>query len=145
LRKSEQNITSPEHVVVGPEERARFLTELHRKTFAQAEIPSEVSRLVTKEKATRASANTDLKGAAVLVQQPKPEEQQQRVAAMEQQLLESIPVEDSDLQALASERARQVQLYLIQSGKVEAERVYLAQSGDQSESNKGSRVYLQLH
>lgn len=145
LRKSEQSITSPEQIVVSPEERQRFLTELYRKSVTQTAGPANGSQSALKESIIKTSVGTEAKGASILMQQPKPDERQQLLTALEQELLNSISVEDSDLRALASERARQVQLYLIESGKVEAERVYLTRSGEQAASNKGSRVYLQLH
>ena len=64
---------------------------------------------------------------------------------MEQALLERVRVEEADLAALAAARAKTVREYLAQSGKVEPERLFLAerQSGG-SLKLEGSRVYLQL-
>jgi hypothetical protein len=64
--------------------------------------------------------------------------------AMELALMELIPVTQSDLQALAGERAKAVREYLLQSGKVEAERLFLTEHQGDSARAEGSRAYLQL-
>lgn len=63
---------------------------------------------------------------------------------MEQLLLSSISIGESDYQALASARARSVRDYLLQSGKVEAERLFLVDTQAGGVKNEGSRAYLQL-
>jgi len=45
---------------------------------------------------------------------------------------------------LASERARRVKDYILQSGQVEAERILIAEKPDDTKPAKGSRVYLHL-
>ena len=142
LRKSEQSLISPERVVVSPEERSRFVADLYRRFAVQTQTSAERSQPLIK--LATASAKVE-KGAALLVQQPKPEEQKEQVTAMESELLESMIIDESDLQALAAERARQVQMYLLEAGKVEPERVYLTRTTEPAASSKGSRVYLQLH
>ncbi len=142
LRKSEQSIVSSERVVVSPDERPRFLTDLYRKFAVQDQPNRDRSRPAIK--LATASAKVE-KGAALLILQAKPEEQKEQLTAMESELLESMVVDASDLQTLAGERARQVQMYLLEAGKVEPERVYLTRATEPAASNKGSRVYLQLH
>jgi hypothetical protein len=55
-------------------------------------------------------------------------------------LLVTIPVNESDLDALAIRRAKAVQAYLLQSDKVAAARLFLKDT----RRNDGSRVYLQF-
>lgn len=142
LRKSEQSTIAPEQMSVTPEERARFLTDLHKKTVTETPISSDAGRPAIRPAAVRGSARTEQKGAAVLIQQPTPEEQQQALAAIERELIDTMPVEDSDLQTLASERARRVQLHLIRSGKVDSDRVYLMQQ--EGAGTNGARAVLHL-
>ena len=47
---------------------------------------------------------------------------------METLLKATIPIADADFQALAAERAKAVRAYLLQTGKVEAERLFLAEN-----------------
>jgi hypothetical protein len=59
----------------------------------------------------------------------------------ERELLETVEIEPEALWTLAGERARNVKAYLIQTGKVEPERITEASRGA---SSKGSRAYLWL-
>jgi hypothetical protein len=61
---------------------------------------------------------------------------------MEVLLLASIPISDGDLETLAADRAKAVRAYILQSGKVEDTRLFLAQTGGVRPD--GSRVYLQF-
>ena len=57
---------------------------------------------------------------------------------------QTIELSSSDYRVLAEARANAVKDYLLQSGKVEAERLFLADSCGSSASTNGSRVYLHL-
>ncbi len=144
LRKSEQSTMTPEQMRIAPEERSRFLNELHKKIIGETPIPADAGRPAIRTAAVRGSSKTEMKGASILIQQPTPEEQQELLAGIERQLLEAMVVEDSDLQALASERARKVQFYLIQTGKVNSDRVYLMQSEQGTTATNGARAVLHL-
>jgi hypothetical protein len=63
---------------------------------------------------------------------------------LEGQLLDTVEISESDFSLLANERARHVKDYLLQTGKVEAERVFLAEKAEDAKAAKGSRVYLHL-
>ena len=63
---------------------------------------------------------------------------------MEQVLLDNITINDSDFRALAAERSKAVREYILKSGKVEAERLFLAETSSGGVKSEGSRVYLQL-
>jgi hypothetical protein len=63
---------------------------------------------------------------------------------MEALLLATIPVTDGDFEALASERAKAVRAYILQTGKVEATRLFLAENQTGGVRSDGSRVYLQF-
>jgi len=69
---------------------------------------------------------------------PTPEQE------IEQLLLNKIVVSDGDLEALAAERAKAVRAYLLQSGKVEAERLFITESQPGGVKTNGSKVFLQL-
>ena len=59
-------------------------------------------------------------------------------------LLATIPVTDGDFEALASDRAKAVRAYILQTGKVEATRLFLAENQTGGVRPDGSRVYLQF-
>jgi hypothetical protein len=59
-------------------------------------------------------------------------------------LLATYPVTDADLETLAAARAQAVQTYLLQSGKVEAARLFLKSASAGGLRQDGSRVYLQF-
>jgi hypothetical protein len=59
-------------------------------------------------------------------------------------LLATYPVGAADLETLAASRAKAAQTYLIQTGKVEAARVFLKASTPDTLRRDGSRTYLQF-
>ena len=63
---------------------------------------------------------------------------------IEQALLNSIAVSDSDFASLASDRAKAVRDYILQTGKVEAERVFITETQPGGVKTNGSKVYLEL-
>jgi hypothetical protein len=63
---------------------------------------------------------------------------------MEAVLLATFPVSQDDLETLAANRAKTVQAYLLQTGKVEASRLFLKESQAGGLRGDGSRVYLQF-
>ncbi len=65
-------------------------------------------------------------------------------ATLEPQLLATYPVTDADLTTLAAERARAVQAYLLQSGKLAAARLFPKNDSGASLRRQGSRAYLQF-
>jgi hypothetical protein len=58
----------------------------------------------------------------------------------ERELLEAVAIEPDALPTLAIERARNVKAYLLQTGKVEPQRI----TESARRSSKGSRVYVRL-
>jgi hypothetical protein len=64
--------------------------------------------------------------------------------SMEVLLLASIPITDNDLEELASDRAKVVRAYILQTGKVEAGRLFLSENQAGGVKTNGSRVYLQF-
>jgi hypothetical protein len=59
-------------------------------------------------------------------------------------LADSMDVTVDDLRAQASARAVRVRDYLIGTGHIAAERLFLAQGSDAAKLNKGPRVFLSL-
>jgi hypothetical protein len=87
------------------------------------------------------------KGATALLSQPRSTPglaAGQTTRELENQVLETIEVTDSDLSFLAAERARRIKEYVLQSGQVEAERVAVAEKPDESKPAQGTRAMLHL-
>ena len=63
---------------------------------------------------------------------------------MEAVLLVTFPVSPGDLETLAASRAKVVQAYILQTGKVEASRLFLKAGTAEGVRSDGSRVYLQF-
>jgi hypothetical protein len=59
-------------------------------------------------------------------------------------VLNSIPITDSEFEALASDRAKAVRAYILRTGKVEPERLFLTESQPGGAKTQGARTYLQL-
>lgn len=65
------------------------------------------------------------------------------LAEMTDRLAETMTVTDNDLRALAADRAQRVRDYFLKEGKIEPERLFLAQ-GKEAKVNHGPRVFLSL-
>ena len=63
---------------------------------------------------------------------------------MEALLLATIPISDGDLETLATDRAKAVRAYILQTGKVEDTRLFLTENQTGGVRSDGSRVYLQF-
>ena len=160
LRKSEQATNSVAQVVLTPDTRARWVKKIYAEALAGKKITPELiaantnlaayaakvlpRKLAGEKGATklRQFTKTPAKSSAAvstfqtkLVPPPDP---------MEAVLLATFSVNETDLETLATDRARAVQAYLLQSGKVEAFRLFLKRGQADSLRRNGSRVYLQF-
>jgi hypothetical protein len=162
LRKSERATTTPDQFTLSPEEHSAWVKKLYVEALDKgvinvafiaantnlaalaAQIPSRSSRI---EK----GATLLMKGlpatspkpsqAAGVSHQPKPAAPTDPMEAL---LLATIPVSDGDFEALASDRAKAVRAHLLQTGKIEAARLFLTENQTGSVRSDGSRVYLQF-
>jgi hypothetical protein len=163
LRKDEQATNTVDQLVLAPDERGRWIKTIYNEALAAgkitpeliaantnlaayaAAIPATTTRSSVPEKgATRlmnAARDTSDKSAAAVVYQTKLVPPPDPTEAV---LLATYPVTDADLNALAARRAKAVQDYLIQSGKVTAARLFLKQGESETLRKDGSRVYLQF-
>jgi Domain of Unknown Function (DUF748) len=162
LGKSERATTTPDQITLTPEERAAWVKKLYSEALDKGVINAAFiaantnlmaiaaqisSRSVENEKsATRlmqrssATAPKSSKAAATA-------HQAQPIASADPKeilLLATIPVTDGDFEALASDRAKAVRAYILQTGKVEAARLFLAENQTGGVRPDGSRVYLQF-
>jgi hypothetical protein len=63
---------------------------------------------------------------------------------MEQVLVAIMQVNPGDLETLAADRAKAVRAYILETGKVEASRLFLKANESGGVRSDGSRVYLPL-
>lgn len=63
---------------------------------------------------------------------------------MERELFQTISLTEEDFRALATARAGRVRQYILDSGRVEAERLFLKEPAAGGATTNGSRVWLHL-
>jgi len=158
LRKSEQATNSVDQIVLDPEVRAAWVSKLYGQAVSAGKITPELIAANTNLAAFVAQVappkSNDKKGSSLLMRQEVTGDSTAAAAtyhtklvppptAQEALLLATYPVTESDLEALAAARAKAVQNYLLQSGKVEASRLFLTTKGGVLRSD-GSRAYLQF-
>jgi hypothetical protein len=160
LRKSVRATNSVDQVVVPADERERYVEKLFREAFAAKKItPALVaanSNLVAYAAEQLARQPSVKKGAAVLLsRRPKAAGQTGNAAKpvtkldppptpSEALLLATFPVNEADFEALAARRARAVQAYLLDTGKVEPARIFVTVGGAETLRRDGSRAYLEF-
>jgi hypothetical protein len=162
LRTSERAATTPGQVAVTPEQHAAWVKKLYNEAVGKgvinaafiaantnliaiaAQIPSRSGKIEKEAtllmKGSPTAAPKTSKAAGVS-HQTKPAA---LTDPMETLLLATIPVTDGDFEALASDRAKAVRAYILQTGKVEAARLFLAENQTGGVKANGSRVYLQF-
>ncbi len=162
LRKSERAATTPDQLTLTPEEYAAWVKKLYSEAVGKGVInPAFIAahtNLAAVAAQIKPSSSAPVKDATLLMQSAPSAASKSSQAAtavaptkasvsadpMEIVLMATIPVTDADFQALADERAKAVRAYLLQTGKVEAGRLFLAGNKTGGVKSDGSRVYLQF-
>lgn len=167
LRKSERANTNADQLILTPAERTHWLKKLYATALEKGEIKlptGETNQPSAAPGQTAAGPLASLrvgeleKGATLLGEKQKPavpplpapapgpaKSKSAAIAdALEQALLESITITDEDFRQLAAARAKAACDYLLQHGKVEGARVFLAEAASSAVKSLGSRDNLQL-
>jgi hypothetical protein len=164
LGKAERTTMTPDQIVLTPGERASLVKKLFGEAQAAGKITPELVAANTNLATAIAQLNSRrasiTKGAQLLMQTATADNSTSTTATtttaaglsklpppadpMEALLLATFSVSDSDLQSLADNRARAVRDYILQSGKVQAGRLFLTENQSGSVRSDGSRVYLQF-
>ncbi len=160
LRESQRATNSVDQLVLTPDERARWVKKLYGEAVADNKITPQLiaanTNLASYAAAVLPRRLATAKGAMKLVKSgPTAKEQAAAKAAYQTKLvpppdpteailLATFPVNESDLETLAASRAKVVRAYLLQTGKVEAARLFLKESQAEGLRSDGSRVYLQF-
>ena len=162
LRKSERATTTPGHLTLTPEQHTAWVKKLYSEAVGKgvinaAFIAANTNLIALAAQIPSRSGKTE-KGATILMKRPLITAPKSSKAAgvsnqtkpaaptdpMELLLLAAIPVTAGDFEALASDRAKAVRAYILQTGKVEATRLFLAENQTGGVRSDGSRVYLQF-
>jgi hypothetical protein len=161
LGKSDRAKTTPDQIVLTPDERAALV----KKLFSEAEAGGKITPALIAENTNLTAAVaqviarklTPKKGAEFLMkaeQTTAPNSFGAAVSAqskllpaadpLETLVSATLPISDSDLEALATERAKAVRAYILKSGQVEDARLFLTENKTGGVRSDGSRVYLQF-
>ena len=156
LRKADREAVTPDQVVVTAEERPDLIKKLYADAFAKGLISTTSNSAPNAATASQPAVfkKTVERGASQLMSRsPTPAAATSQTTApaattvtdpMELALLNNIQVGSDDFQSLASDRAKAVREYILQSGKVETGRLFLTENKTAGLKTDGSRVYLQL-
>jgi len=153
LRKSQQATNAVEAIALTPDIRAHWIQKLYNEAISDKKITPELVAANTNLAAFAAQIlpKNMVKQSTQLMKSPSEAKAtvergystklDPRPDATEAVLLATIPVSEGDLAALAAARAKVVQAYLLQSGKVDAGRLFLTTA---TLRRDGSRAYLQF-
>ena len=162
LRKSERATVTPEQLTLTPEERAKFLKRISEATPSKTtdvvatNSPTSTNQTLAASAPRPATGPANAKGATLLMRQPTDSTEvlaleprpvspaASPVLEIEQALRNNILISNSDFESLATERAKVIRAYILQTGKVEAERIFLTESQPGGVKTNGSKVFLQL-
>ena len=159
LNKTEQATNSVAQIVVSADDRAHYVQKFYNEAVAAKKITPELiaanTNLAVYAAQIRQQHLPVLKGAQMLMR-PRAATTKPVAAGkpatklvpppgpMEALLLPTFPVSDADFETLAANRAKAAQAYLIETGKVEASRIFLKAGGVETLRRDGSRAYLQF-
>lgn len=165
LPQSQRSTLKPEQIGLSAEEHATWLQTVYRLALAKGEVkliqvtaetndvaapaiqPSAPAKPVVGKGASELLPPRKSAAAAAPTAGATPgmsERAAQTPAEMEQVLLAAIEITDAELQTLAADRAKSVRDYILQTGKAEAERIFLSENSTSGTTAKDSRVLLQL-
>ena len=163
LRKSRRVTMTPAQVTLTPSERAGWVKKLYNEAWAKGQITPGMLAANTNLAGAVAQIKSQTshleKGATILVKGLPTAAQSTSgtvtVASAQAKLppitdpkeallVASIPVTESDLETLATDRAKAVRAYLLASDKVEAKRLFLTKNQTGGVRSDGSRVYLEF-
>ena len=162
LRQSAREATTPDQVSLEPQERLDWIKTFYLEASSKGRLAPAGANTTTSARPANATGKAAAaapkpaeseKGATALMDNTltiRPSTVQVNPAApggtdsLELAVLNSISITDSDFEALASNRAKSVRAYLVSTGKVEPERLFLTESQPGGAKTQGARAYLQL-
>jgi hypothetical protein len=149
LPKFEQARLKPEQVTLSPTEYESLLKSEYASLQARAAksgqplAPKPASERTPPRQRAVTKPSPSEKGATALLNLPE-SEPLTPTTEIERAVLATIKVTDAELNQLAAARAREVQQKIVDSGKIEAARLSLANPAPGESTNRTSRVYFHL-
>jgi hypothetical protein len=162
LDPAERKTASADEIILSPADRAAWVKKIYDEAVTAGKINAEFiaanTNLATLAAEVLPKASRAQKGASLLQQRNATESKSAPAAAapvyqtklvpppdaFEAVLLATIPVSDEDFESLAAQRAKNVEDYLIESGKLETSRLFLKTSQMENLRKDGCRAWLQL-
>ncbi len=163
LSRSERSATTPDQITLTPDEHQTWVRTLYAEAVNSGKITPEFiasnTNLTVAAAQIRARNKTTPEKGATLLMTRRPPSQNASSSngnanttavalppadPMEYVLWATVPVSQSDLETLAARRAQTVQTYILQTGKVDASRLFLTANGPAGLRHDGCRVYLQF-
>ena len=162
LGKTERSSTTPEQLLMTPEERSRLLKKIYARDVPKNSPTTKTNLIPIVRAAAPATRNVSqvgpMKGATLLMQRPgastatpvssaaasAPSPTPGSEPDIEQILQSRIPIGDDELETLAAARAKTVRAYILRTGKVKPERVFLTETQPGGVKTDGSKAFLQL-
>ena len=162
LGKSERAGTTPDQLELTPGQRTYLVQKLYSEAQDAGKIPpafiatnshlaAAAAQIAGRRPALQKGATLLMRSApAIATNAPSVEASAMQsklpppADPMEMLLGATMPVSDSDLEALATGRAKAVRAYILQTGQVEDARLFLTQTRTGGVRSDGSRVYLQF-
>lgn len=157
LSRSKQEMTTPDEIILTPQQRTRWVNKLYNEALADGRISSAILAANTNLAAIARQIKTQKNEKLAFLLSAKTTQKPGAPAAPPQAkllpltdpkealLVAIVPVSESDLETLAITRAKNVRAYILSSGKVEANRLFLEQNRTGGLRQDGSRVYLELN
>jgi hypothetical protein len=155
LRKADREAVTPDQITLTAEERPALVKNLYDDYLAKGLIVTSSNSPAIPVTQSPVFKKTTERGATQLINRkatptqatPATDANSSTNTAtdpFEAALLNGVSVAPDDFQLLAAQRAKAVREYILQSGKVEGERVFLTENKTAGLKTDGSRVYLQL-
>jgi hypothetical protein len=159
LRKSERATNTVDQVTLTQDERQSLVKKLYHEALADGRITPAIiaanTNLATIAAQVPSRSSRLEKGATFLVKRSESGATKSSAVSMQPKLaaiadpIEAllaaiIPVSYSDLTTLATARAKAVRAYILQTGKVEAKRIFLVENQTTGVRSDGNRAYLQF-
>jgi hypothetical protein len=152
LRRAEQARLSPHQLQLTPQDINEFTTAAYTVAFSPQAVAARAAKdpnatpapANARQEPTKPEPDATSKGATALVRKIEIVAAGGTGGDLEMQLLQTIDITPDDFDRLAADRAKRVKDYIVEQGQVEAERIFLSQSGNTGVTSKGPRVYLHL-
>jgi hypothetical protein len=153
-----ENVATVDEIIIGPEEYEKYLKKAFKANSKAKDINVKISRkdenYISQMKTLIKDSIKYLKKAFKANNKAKDinvkisRKDENYISQMETLIKDSIKITEADLRLLAKKRMQSIKTYILESGKVETERLFLIKTGtlspEKNDKLKESRVELSL-